>query len=264
MIASTAAKKKTKAKPDGAEELWIQFKNDPENIDLRNQLVDFYFHIVKYNAERMKRRLPDSVEVDDLVSDGTFGLIDAIKAFDIDRGIKFSTYSVPRIRGAILDGLRGMDWVPRLVRSRENTLENGRKEYWKSNGRLPSDDELAESMDMTSGELNAFLTEVVRPELGSLDKVHCETDSFRSRTIADMVKVQCPPSERIERVQSTAKLLKGFSKVERIIILFYYFENMTMKQIAETLGRSESRVSQMHSRLIERLRQSNDVADLVA
>src|SRR5574339_628991 len=113
---------------DEIHDLWLKFKADPENQDLRNRLVEQYLPLVKYNGERIWARLPDGVELDDLISAGVFGLMDAIDAFDMTRGVKFETYCVPRIRGAMLDELRTMDWVPRLVRSKPSKLEHASKE----------------------------------------------------------------------------------------------------------------------------------------
>ena len=106
-------------------EVWIEFKKDQTRRDLRNRLVENYLPLVKYNGERVWARLPDGVDLDDLISAGVFGLMDAIKAFDMERGVKFETYCVPRIRGAMLDELRSMDWVPRLVRSKASKLNEG-------------------------------------------------------------------------------------------------------------------------------------------
>src|SRR5512143_1665732 len=110
------------------DEIWKQYKADPTNQELRNRLVEEYLPLVKYNGERIWARLPDGVELDDLISAGVFGLMDAIDAFDLTRGVKFETYCVPRIRGAMLDELRTMDWVPRLVRSKSSKMEAARKE----------------------------------------------------------------------------------------------------------------------------------------
>src|SRR6478752_517409 len=123
-------------------ELWREFKEHP-TTPLRNRLVERYLPLVKYNAERIWQRLPEGVDLDDLISAGVFGLMDAIDAFDLGRGVKFETYCVPRIRGAMLDELRTMDWVPRLVRSKATKMEEARKELEARHGRPPTDVELA-------------------------------------------------------------------------------------------------------------------------
>src|SRR5271156_4936158 len=129
--------------PEDVAQIWQQFKADPDNQDMRNRLVEMYLPLVKYNGERIWSRLPEGVELDDLVSAGVFGLMDAIDAFDLERGVKFETYCVPRIRGAMLDELRTMDWVPRLVRSKASRMEEARKELEARHGRPPTDAELA-------------------------------------------------------------------------------------------------------------------------
>ena len=126
------------AKDVDISEVWRQFKEDPSNQDLRNSLVEHYLPLVKYNGERIWARLPDGVELDDLVSAGVFGLMDAINAFDMERGVKFETYCVPRIRGAMLDELRTMDWVPRLVRSKASKLNEAIKSLEARLGRQPN------------------------------------------------------------------------------------------------------------------------------
>src|SRR5256885_13284298 len=128
------------------DEIWKRYKTDPANQELRNLLVEQYLPLVKYNGERIWARLPDGVELDDLISAGVFGLMDAIDAFDMTRGVKFETYCVPRIRGAMLDELRTMDWVPRLVRSKASKMEEARKTLEAELGRSPNENELAEHM----------------------------------------------------------------------------------------------------------------------
>src|SRR5438093_9748346 len=123
-------------------QVWQAYRAEP-TVELRNQLVEHYLHLVKYNAERIWSRLPDGVELDDLISAGVFGLMDAIDAFDLNRGVKFETYCVPRIRGAMLGELRTMDWVPRLVRSKASKLEEARKSLEAALGRPPNADEMA-------------------------------------------------------------------------------------------------------------------------
>src|SRR5437588_4594810 len=124
------------------QQLWRDYRAAP-TVELRNRLVELFLPLVKYNAERIWARLPDGVELDDLISAGVFGLMDAIDAFDLTRGVKFETYCVPRIRGAMLDELRTMDWVPRLVRSKANKLEEARKTLEAEFGRPPRPEELA-------------------------------------------------------------------------------------------------------------------------
>src|SRR5438477_11806923 len=130
--------------PEDVAQIWQTFKADPENQELRNRLVEMYLPLVKYNGERIWARLPEGVELDDLVSAGVFGLMDAIDAFDLTRGVKFETYCVPRIRGAMLDELRNMDWVPRLVRSKASKLNEGSKTLEAKMGRHPTEIELSQ------------------------------------------------------------------------------------------------------------------------
>ena len=140
-------------------EVWIQFKLDTTNKPLRNRLVEQYLPLVKYTGERIWARLPDGVELDDLISAGVFGLMDAINAFDLSRGVKFETYCVPRIRGAMLDELRTMDWVPRLVRSKASKLNEAIKQLEARLGRAPNENELAEQMGLSTQELEKLISD---------------------------------------------------------------------------------------------------------
>src|SRR5687767_15209295 len=141
------------------DEVWKRYKADLNNQELRNRLVEQYLPLVKYNGERIWARLPEGVELDDLISAGVFGLMDAIDAFDMGRGVKFETYCVPRIRGAMLDELRTMDWVPRLVRSKASKLEAARKQLEAQVGRPPSDIELATKLGMPMDEYEKLRAE---------------------------------------------------------------------------------------------------------
>src|SRR6201982_2197454 len=160
---------------DEIQELWHKFKADMSNQDLRNQLVEQYLPLVKYNGERIWARLPDGVELDDLVSAGVFGLMAAIDAFDMTRGVKFETYCVPRIRGAMLDELRTMDWVPRLVRSKASKMEEARKTLEAALGRPPRPDEMAEKLGVSLAELNKMVGEATAVSQVSLNKKWYET-----------------------------------------------------------------------------------------
>src|SRR5437660_11864548 len=139
-------------------ELWREFKEQP-TTPLRNRLVERYLPLVKYNAERIWQRLPEGVDLDDLISAGVFGLMDAIEAFDMGRGVKFESYCVPRIRGAMLDELRTMDWVPRLVRSKASKVETARKAAEAQLGRPPSDHEIAAKLQIPTVEYERMKAE---------------------------------------------------------------------------------------------------------
>src|SRR5688572_30111512 len=141
------------------DEIWKLYKADPTNKEYRNLLVENYLPQVKYNGERIWARLPEEVELDDLVSAGIFGLMDAIDAFDLTRGVKFETYCVPRIRGAMLDELRTMDWVPRLVRSKASKLQEATKNLETRLGRHPTEQELAIQMGLNLADLEKMIVE---------------------------------------------------------------------------------------------------------
>src|ERR1700688_1195257 len=142
-------------------QIWEAFKADTSNQELRNRLVELYLPLVKYNGERIWSRLPKGVELDDLVSAGVFGLMDAIDAFDLTRGVKFETYCVPRIRGAMLDELRTMDWVPRLVRSKASKMEEARKTLEAQLGRPPRHDEMALRLGVSLEEFEKMAADAV-------------------------------------------------------------------------------------------------------
>jgi RNA polymerase sigma factor for flagellar operon FliA len=236
-------------------EVWLQFKKDPSQRDLRNRLVERYLPLVKYNGERIWSRLPDGVELDDLISAGVFGLMDAIKAFDLSRGVKFETYCVPRIRGAMLDELRSMDWVPRLVRSKASKLNEAVRQLEAKLGRHPTEIELATRMELTVAELEKMITDANAVGLISLNKKWYETDSYKDVREIDILedKKGEDPTRRIQKSDLMRLVTKGLNRNERLIIILYYYEEMTMKEIGSTLDLSESRVSQMHSAIVQRL-----------
>ena len=237
-------------------EVWQQFKQDQSNRALRNRLVENYLPLVKYNGERIWARLPEGVELDDLISAGVFGLMDAIKAFDLDRGVKFETYCVPRIRGAMLDELRTMDWVPRLVRSKASKLNEAIKTLEAHLGRPPNENELAEQMGLSVAELEKLITDANAVNLISLNKKWYETDSYKDVREIDILedKKGEDPTRRIQKSDLMRLVTKGLNRNERLIIILYYYEELTMKEIGKTLDLSESRVSQMHSAIVDRLK----------
>ena len=234
---------------------WRQFKATGER-KWRNVLMVHYFPIVKYNAERIGAKLPDEVDRDDLISAGVFGLIDAIKAFDLERGVKFESSCPPRIRAAILDELRSMDWVPRLVRSRSHKLDRVSRELESTFGRTPTDGEIADRLSISRVEfekLRRAATAVVQVSLSrkyndsDSNKEVCEIDVLQDRRGKD-------PFVEIQKRDLRDLLVRGMSRAERLILILYYYEEMTMKEIGVTLDLSESRVSQMHSAILARLK----------
>ncbi len=224
--------------------------------ELRNRLIERYYDVVRYTAERMHTRLPSEVDVNDLMSAGLFGLMDAIDAFDPGRGVKFETYCAPRIRGAIFDELRSMDWVPRLVRSRTAKVDKVRKEIELSIGRKPTDAEVAERMNVPASEFEKLQKDSRPVGVVSLDRKCFETDSSRDVREVDVIEDgrQAEPSEVVQRSDLQTLITKGLTRAERLIVILYYYEEMTMKEIGLTLDLSESRVSQMHSSILARLK----------
>jgi RNA polymerase sigma factor for flagellar operon FliA len=241
--------------PEDVVQLWIEFKRDMSNQELRNRLVELYLPLVKYNGERIWARLPEGVELDDLISAGVFGLMDAIDAFDLSRGVKFETYCVPRIRGAMLDELRTMDWVPRLVRSKASKLNEAMKNLEARLGRAPGERELAEELNISVPELEKMILDANAVNLISLNKKWYETDSYKDVREIDILedKKGEDPTKRIQKNDLMRLVTKGLNRNERLIIILYYYEELTMKEIGATLDLSESRVSQMHSSIVQRL-----------
>ncbi len=238
------------------EQLWVRFKKDVSNIELRNRLVEQYMPLVRNRGERIWSRLPEGVDLDDLISAGTFGLMDAINAFDLERGVRFETFCIPRIQGAMLDELRSMDWVPRLVRSKASKINEAYKILECKLARKPSDDEMADHLQVSVPEFEKMLTETHGVNLTSLDKKWFETDSYKDVREIDILadKRSEDPTERLRKAEMVRAFTRGLTKNERLIIILYYFEEMTMKEIGLTLDLSESRVSQMHSTIVDRMR----------
>ena len=237
-------------------QVWLDFKRDQSNQKLRNALIERFLPLVRYNAERVWAKLPDGVDLNDLISAGVFGLMDAIEAFDLERGVKFETYCVPRIRGAMLDELRTMDWVPRLVRSKASKLEAARKEAEAELGRPPSDNEVARKMGLPMEEYDKHKSEASAVNLVSLNKKWYETDSYKDVREIDIIEDTKgeDPTDGIQKRDVMKLVTKGLNRNERLIIILYYYEELTMKEIGTTLGLSESRVSQMHSSIVARLK----------
>lgn len=236
-------------------EVWAEYRKTGSET-IRNWLISHYLHLVRYNAERQHARLPVEVDVNDLVQAGFFGLLDAIDAFDLNYGVKFETFCALRIRGAILDELRSLDWVPRLVRQRVGRLDTARKSLAAVLGRNPDPDELADFLGADEEEMKKLLKDSRAVGVVSLNRKCYETDSNKDIREIDVLEdeTQANPLTETQKGDLKDLITKGLSRAERLIVILYYYEEMTMKEIGQTLDLSESRVSQMHSSILARLR----------
>ena len=234
---------------------WRDYRQSPHE-DLRNGLIESYLHLVCQHAERLWQTLPECVELDDLISAGAFGLMNAIETFDIDRGVKFETYCVLRIRGAMLDELRRMDWVPRGVRSQARQIEAARTEIEVQTGRTATDSELAAQLQITPEKFNRRKSQARAISLVSLNETWSVTNSDQDVCVIDAIgdtKGQ-DPTTGLQKQELMKLVTQGLNRNERLIIILYYYEELTMKDIGQTLGLSESRVSQIHKSILIRLR----------
>ncbi len=237
------------------DQIWGQFHKTRDDY-FRNLLMEHYRSLVRYCAERLHSKLPDMVELDDLIGAGIFGLMDGIDAFDPERGVKFETYCSPRIRGSILDEMRSMDWVPRLVRARAHQLARATHSLEIHLGRKPSEKEIAKKLDMDMKEFGRLQRDAKAGSLVSLDTRYNDGNSEKDIREIDTIKDPHAETPLAEFQKKSLKelLTKGLTRGERLVVVLYYYENMTMKEIGETLDLSESRVSQMHSSIIARLK----------
>lgn len=241
------------------EEAWIRFKARRDPL-ARERLILEHAPLVKYVAGRMAMGLPPSVEVDDLISFGVFGLIDAIEKFDPARGVKFETYAVARIKGAILDGLRAADWIPHSVRRRAKEVERAYQTLEHRLGRSATDEEVAGALGMTVAELQGLLAEISRLALVSLEDLWpMEDGPDSSLQPVETLRDDASPDpwshlEREERKRILAEAIEALPEKERLVVTLYYFEGLTAKEISQILGVSQSRISQIHSKALLRMR----------
>lgn len=243
--------------PDTVDLLWRRFKDDGDQ-QAREQLILHYAPLVKFIAGRVGSSLPSTVENADLASYGLFGLIDAIEKFQPERGLKFETYALTRIRGSIIDELRGLDWVPRSVRSRSREVERAYVTLESDLHRAPSDEEVAAYVGITMDDLHALFTAMSYTNVAALDEFLHGGDEGRA-TLGDTVvdRRMAAPEEAFEG-QSLREAIGGavhlLGEREQIIIALYYYEGFTLAEIGQVLGVTESRVSQLHSRAMLQLR----------
>jgi RNA polymerase sigma factor FliA len=216
----------------------------------REWLVVHYASLVKFVAGRLGAGLPRSVDTGDLVSAGVFGLMNAIDRFDPEQGAKFETYAIPRIRGAILDGLRSLDWVPRSVRSRSRQIQDAIAELEHQLGRVPTDEEIAAELQIEVAELEKWLADVAAGSVGPLD--HVAMDSAPSHADA-----QTQPGSALEEGELRDAMRAEISKLperEQAVLVLYYDDGLTLAEIGDALGVTESRISQIHAKAVLQLR----------
>ncbi len=224
----------------------------------REEVIHRYIHLVKYVAGRISVNLPPNVELNDLINDGVLGLIDAIEKYDDDRGVKFETYAITRIHGAILDALRALDWVPRAVRQKARELERTQHELEAAYGRQPSPEELADRMGVGVKELESLQQKVRGTAVLSLEE-RLPSDRGSDIPLVDTLAGDQghlgAGVEQSEVRDELVQAVEALSKQERTVISLYYFEGRTLKEIKAVLGVSESRVSQIHAQAVIHLRQ---------
>ncbi|MGK0154018.1 MAG: RNA polymerase sigma factor for flagellar operon FliA [Neolewinella sp.] len=241
--------------------IWKTYKRTRDE-NLRNTLIEHHMPLVRTIAERVLQTLPKSIDVDDLSSAGTFGLMDAINGFDLSRGIKFKTYCTTRIRGSILDELRSQDWVPRLVRLKAHRLERAMRTLEGQLGRTPNQAEVAKELDITLDELQAHQAEANAKTIFSLSEKWDDGDDDKElekvEILADRKSVN--PVDTIQQRDALDMITSSLTKKERLIILMYYYEGLTMREIGEIMELTESRVCQIHSNVMARLKAQLDRA----
>jgi len=230
--------------------LWLDYRRRKDK-GIRDRLILTYAPLVKYVAGRLGSGLPSHVEEEDLVSYGLLGLIGAIERYDPDRDVKFETYAIARIRGAIIDELRAMDWVPRSVRARARDIERAIAELEKKHMRAPTDEQIAAKLGITEAELETSLSEIGRTSIAALDELWTISSSGGDQVaLIDTIEDSTVPEPQAALAEAIARLPER----EKLVVTLYYYEELRLREIGEVLGVTESRVSQLHTKAILRLR----------
>jgi RNA polymerase sigma factor for flagellar operon FliA len=248
------------AKVDETTSLWQEYKRS-RNPGVRDRLILTYAPLVKYVAGRVGSGLPAHVDEGDLVQYGLLGLISAIERFDLDRDIKFETYAIARIKGSIIDELRAMDWVPRSVRARARDIERTIAELEKKLHRAPTDEEISTRLGISEDELGQSLTEISRSSIAALDELWTVNTGGGGDQVAliDTIEDDSGPDPQgqlaeTEMKEAIADSIARLPEREKLVVTLYYYEELTLREIGEVLGVTESRVSQLHTKAILRLK----------
>jgi RNA polymerase sigma factor for flagellar operon FliA len=249
----------TNVKSIELKDLWRRYKRDGDDR-ARERLVVAYSPLVKYVSGRMASGLPAHVEEADLISYGLGGLISAIERFELEREIKFETYAITRIKGAIIDELRSLDWVPRSVRARARQIERANAKLEHKLHRAPTDVEVAAELEMSVEDFQDSLTRISNSSVVALDELWTLSDSSGDQvslldTIQDPDAVD--PSAAMDATETKDRLADAIARLperEKLVVALYYYENLTLREIGEVLGVTESRVSQLHTKAVLRLK----------
>lgn len=239
-------------------ELWKEFEKT-KSVAIRDKLIRQYMPLVKWVAGRVSTGMPESVEFDDLVGFGQFGLLDAINKYDPSKNVKFKTYATTRIRGAIFDELRELDWVPRSVRQKSREIEDTIVELEAKLGRTATDAEIAQAMNMTEAEYQTTIMKVSGTSVLSLNDVWYSGDDSENISIGDSIEAPSSlnPDVIVEREEIRRVIIQAIKELpenEKKVIVLYYHNNLSFREIGAVLNVSESRVSQLHSKANLRLR----------
>jgi RNA polymerase sigma factor for flagellar operon FliA len=238
--------------------IWLDYQRTRDN-GVRDRLILTYAPLVRYVAGRLGSGLPAHIDEGDLVSYGLLGLIGAIERFDPERDIKFETYAIARIKGAIIDELRALDWVPRSVRSRAREIERAIAELESKLGRAPNDDEIAGKVGITVPDLEDSLTDISRSSIAALDELWSVSGDGDQISLLDTLEDTTGPrpADALDETEMREVLADAIARLperEKLVVTLYYYEELTLREIGEVLGVTESRVSQLHTKAILRLK----------
>jgi len=244
----------TNVKSIELKDMWRRYKRDGDDR-ARDRLVVAYSPLVKYVSGRMASGLPAHVEEADLISYGLGGLISAIDRFELEREIKFETYAITRIKGAIIDELRSLDWVPRSVRARARAIERANSKLEHKLQRAPTDEEMADELEMTVTEFQDALLQISNSTVAALDELWTVSDASGDQvSLLDTLQDPAAAMDATDLKDRIADAIARLPEREKLVVALYYYENLTLREIGEVLGVTESRVSQLHTKAVLRLR----------